>query len=485
MFKSGSPKQWFIGKIPVAIGIGIGLAIAVVVGQFISPSTSESQPAGNTSAPEKRSPGKAQSITAAEAKLTPVNRTLEATGTVNAFELIPVISQAPGRTIIQVLVEEGAGVKAGQPLAILDSSVLRAQLTQARGSVAQAEARLAELRAGSRTEEVTRGEEAVKEAKGDVVQAKGDVVQAKEEVLQAEADVKLIQGRVTSNRFLQEEGAIARDRFNEILNQETNIKSRLAQAKASVRNTEASVRNAEARVRNAEASLTELKRGPRPEIITQAEAQLAQARGQVDVISAQLEDMRVVAPRSGIVAERNARVGDITSSSDRLFTIIENARLELLLKVPETQIGQIKSNQPVRITSDANPDLRLLGRVRNLDPLVDEESRQATVKVDLPRTGGLKPGMFLRGAIVTSAESGVTIPAGAALPQEDGTAIVFVIQSDNTVVSQPVTLGGILPDDRIEILSGLTLGDRVAVKGAPYLKNGDLVEIASESFTTE
>ncbi|MEA5470787.1 efflux RND transporter periplasmic adaptor subunit [Spirulina sp. 06S082] len=471
MFKSGSPKQWFIGKIPVAIGIGIGLAIAVVVGQFISPSTSESQPAGNTSAPEKRSPGKAQSITAAEAKLTPVNRTLEATGTVNAFELIPVLSQASGRKIIQVLVEEGAGVKAGQPLAILDSTVLRAQLTQARASVAQAEARLAELRAGSRTEEVTRGEEAVKEARG-------DVVQAKEEVLQAEADVKLIQGRVTSNRFLEEEGAIARDRFNEILNQETNIKSRLAQAKARVR-------NAEARVRNAEASLTELKRGPRPEIITQAEAQLAQARGQVQLIAAQLEDMRVVAPRSGIVAERNARVGDITSSSDRLFTIIENARLELLLKVPETQIGQIKSNQPVRITSDANPDLRLLGRVRTLDPLVDEESRQATVKVDLPRTGGLKPGMFLRGAIVTSAESGVTIPAGAALPQEDGTAVVFVIQSDNTVVSQPVTLGGILPDDRIEILSGLTLGDRVAVKGAPYLKNGDLIEIASESFTTE
>lgn len=471
MFKSGSPKQWFIGKIPVAIGIGIGLAIAVVVGQFISPSTSESQTAENTTAPEKRSPGKAQSITAAEAKLTPVNRTLEATGTVNAFELIPVLSQTSGRKIIQVLVEEGAGVKAGQPLAILDSSVLRAQLTQARASVAQAEARLAELRAGSRTEEVTRGEEAVKEARG-------DVVQAKEEVLQAEADVKLIQGRVTSNRFLEEEGAIARDRFNEILNQETNIKSRLAQAKARVR-------NAEARVRNAEASLTELKRGPRPEIITQAEAQLAQARGQVQLISAQLEDMRVVAPRSGIVAERNARVGDITSSSDRLFTIIENARLELLLKVPETQIGQIKSNQPVRITSDANPDLRLLGRVRNLDPLVDEESRQATVKVDLPRTGGLKPGMFLRGAIVTSAESGVTIPAGAALPQDDGTAVVFVIQSDNTVVSQPVTLGGILPDDRIEILSGLTLGDRVVVKGAPYLKNGDLVEIASESFTTE
>ncbi|MGK7928436.1 MAG: efflux RND transporter periplasmic adaptor subunit [Spirulina sp.] len=450
MFKSSSPLQWLTDKLPVFIGIGIGLAIAIIFGQFIAPSASESQTASNsTEAPAKRSRGKAQSITATEAQLAPVNRTLEATGTVNAFELIPVLSQATGRQIVQVLVEEGVSVKAGQPLAILDSTVLRAQLTQARASAAQAEARLAELRAGSRAEELARGREGVRIAEAGVTQA--------------QSDLDLIKRRVERNKFLETEGAIARDRLDEILNQEKIAEANLAQAKA--------------RLQDAKATLTELQRGPRPEVITQAQAQLLQAQGQVQLISAQLKDTRVVAPRSGIVAERNARVGDITSSSARLFTIIENGRLELLLNVPETQIGQIQSNQPVRITSDANPDLRLIGRVRTLDPLVDEQSRQATVKVDLPRTKGLKPGMFLRGAIVTSAESGVTIPSGAALPQNDGSALVFLIQSDDSVISQPVTLGAVLSDDRVEVVTGLTPGDRVAVKGAPYLKDGDVVEV--------
>ncbi|MEM9539225.1 MAG: efflux RND transporter periplasmic adaptor subunit [Cyanobacteria bacterium P01_E01_bin.42] len=458
MFKSrSSPLQWLVGKLPVFIGIGIGLAIAVIAGQFMSPSASETQSASNSASnsaetPSERSPGKAQTITAAEARLAPVNRTLEATGTVNAFELIPVLSQATGRQIVQVLVEEGAAVETGQTLAILDSSVLRAQLAQARASTTQAEARLAELRAGSRVEELARGREGVRIAEAGVTQA--------------QSDLELIKRRVERNKFLETEGAIARDRLDEILNQERIAEANLAQAKA--------------RVQDAKETLNELQRGPRPEVITQAQAQLAQAQGQVQLISAQLNDTRVVAPRGGIVAERNARVGDITSSSDRLFTIIENGRLELLLRIPETQIGQIKSNQPVRITSEANPDLRLIGRVRTLDPLVDEESRQATIKVDLPRTGGLKPGMFLRGAIVISAESGVTVPSGAALPQDDGSAIVFVIQSDNTVASQPVTLGAVLADDRVEIVEGLTPGDRVAVKGSPYLKDGDLVAIAEE-----
>lgn len=459
MFKSSSsPLQWLVGKLPVLIGIGIGLAIAVIVGQIISPSVSETQSRSNsasnsTETPTKRSPSKAQSITAAKAKLAPVNRTLEATGTVNAFELIPVLSQATGRQIVQVLVEEGAAVETGQTLALLDSTVLRAQLTQARASTAQAEARLAELRAGSRIEELARGREGVRIAEAGVTQA--------------QSDLALIKRRVERNKFLETEGAIARDRLDEILNQEKIAEANLAQSKA--------------RLQDAKETLNELQRGPRPEVITQAQAQLAQAKGQVQLISAQLKDTRVVAPRGGIIAERNARVGDITSSSTRLFSIIENGRLELLLRVPETQIGQIKSNQPVRITSDANADLRLIGRVRTLDPLVDEQSRQATVKVDLPRTGGLKPGMFLRGAIVTSAESGVTIPSGATLPQSDGSAIVFLIQSDNTVISQPVTLGAVLADDRVEIIAGLTPGDRVAVKGSPYLKDGDLVEIATEN----
>jgi multidrug efflux pump subunit AcrA (membrane-fusion protein) len=51
------------------------------------------------------------------------------------------------------------------------------------------------------------------------------------------------------------------------------------------------------------------------------------------------------------------------------------------------------------------------------------------------------------------------------------------MQADGTVKAQPVKVGEILPGDRVEIKSGLSLGERVVVKGAPFLKDGDRVEV--------
>jgi RND family efflux transporter MFP subunit len=115
--------------------------------------------------------------------------------------------------------------------------------------------------------------------------------------------------------------------------------------------------------------------------------------------------------------------------------------------------------------------------VREIDPVVDEQSRQATVKVDMPATESLKPGMFLRAAITTSSASGLTIPAKAVLPQADGSAIAYRLQGNGTVKAQPVQVGEIMPGERVEIKSGLSPGDRIVVKGAAYLKDGDKVEV--------
>jgi RND family efflux transporter MFP subunit len=185
----------------------------------------------------------------------------------------------------------------------------------------------------------------------------------------------------------------------------------------------------------------------------------------------------VLAPATGQVAERNARVGDVSSSSTKLFTIIQNGRLELLLKVPATDLKQIRPGQSVKIRSETNSKLSIEGKVREIEPLVNEESRQATLRVDLPAEDSLRPGMFLRAKITTSAAQGLTVPSKAVLPQADGSSVVYRVQGDGTVKAQPVKLGEIMSGDRIEIKSGLSMGDRVVVKGAPFLKDGDKVEV--------
>jgi RND family efflux transporter MFP subunit len=263
--------------------------------------------------------------------------------------------------------------------------------------------------------------------------------------------------------MLQVEGAVARDRLDEVINQERSKRSDLEQAQS--------------RLREAQERLKQLVAGPLPEEITQAEAQLDQAKAQMQTYLVQLKDTRIVAPASGKVAERNARVGDVTSASGELFKIIENGRLELLLKVPQTQLSQIRPGQEVQITSDADSQIQLSGSVREIDPILDEKTRQATVKVDLAEIGTLQPGMFLKAVITTGSYTGLSIPAKAIVSQPNGSAIVYVLQPDNTVKALPVQVGEILSGERVEIKSGLSPRDRIVIKGAPFIKDGDKVQV--------
>lgn len=431
------------------LGLILGIILTIIGTKFYIESKSETTPVATPPVEQKKS--STQAITVTEVTLTPINTSLQATGTVAAFELIPVMSQANNLQITQVLADEGDFVTAGQVLAKLDDSVLRAELVQAQASVAQAEARVAELQAGSRPEELQR--------------AKENINFAEAEVRQAQSDLDLAKKKLDRNRMLAAEGAIARDRLDELINQQQLKTYALNKAKA--------------RVREAKQQLIELQKGTRYEVITQAQASLSEARARVKLVMARLKDTQVIAPASGKIAERNARVGDVTSSfnSQNMFTIIEDGRLELQAKIPETQLNQVDVAQSVKITSDTNSKLVLTGKVREIDPTIDQESRQATVNVDLPPSVSLKPGMFLKAEIIASTRNTLTIPMNAVLPKTDGEGTVYVVQPDNTVKSQLITMGELLPNEKVEIKTGLNQGDIVAVKGAAYLKDGDKVTV--------
>ncbi|HEY9635984.1 MAG TPA: efflux RND transporter periplasmic adaptor subunit [Coleofasciculaceae cyanobacterium] len=475
-------RNWLSGGRGVLIGLGAGILLAVggmrLLGSQQPTAPAKKPPTAASSAP-------AQSVTVATVETKSVSRTLEATGSVAAFELIPVSPQATGLQIKEVLVDQGDFVKAGQVMARLDDAVLQAQLTQARGSVAQAEARLTELQAGTRKEEIAQAQARLEQAQARLRQSQASIPrqieQAEAQVASAQARLNLAENRYRSNESLVNQGAVARDRFNEALSDYQSAQASLSEAQqrlAQARNTNnPEIDQLVAAVSEATQQLNQLRAGSRPEAIAQAQAQLVQAKGQVQATTAQLTNTRVIAPVNGKVAQRNARVGDVSSSSTKLFTIIQNGRLELLLKVPETQLKQISPGQDVKITSNKDSKLSLQGKVREIEPLVNEESRQATLKVDIPAEESLRPGMFVRAAIITSAVTGLTLPSKAVLPQADGSAIVYKLQRDGTVKAQPVQLGEIMSGERVEIKSGLSAGDRVVVKGAPYLKDGDKVEI--------
>ena len=72
------------------------------------------------------------------------------------------------------------------------------------------------------------------------------------------------------------------------------------------------------------------------------------------------------------------------------------------------------------------------------------------------------------------------MPIEALLPQTGNKAIAFVVQPDNTVKAQNVVMGEILPEQRVEVVEGLKPGDRIVLKGAAYLKDGDKVAISKD-----
>ena len=441
-----SPKA-SLGNKGLLIGVGLGILLALGATRIFSPTTSnpEAEPV------QVNSPAaQGQTVTVAEVTRENINRTLNVSGTVTAFERTPVMSQAGGLLITEILAERGDFVDRGQVLAKLNDSILSAEKIEAQGAVEQAEAKLDELEAGNRAEEIAR--------------AQSRVTNAQAAVTQAESNLGLVQKRVERNQTLQAEGAISRDRLDEVLNQEQVAQSDLVAAKASLN--------------EARQELAQLESGSRPQTIAAARAELTQAQGRLQKIEAELTNTIITAPSAGIIASRDAKVGQITSNSEQLFSIIQNGRLELRLQVPETLINQIELGQNVLITSNANP-MQISGKVREIDPLIDDSSRQATVKVDLPNNNNLKPGMFLQAAINVDSSPGQAVPIEALLPQS-GKAIAFVLQEDNTVKAQTVEMGEILSEQKVEVIDGLNPGDRIVLKGAAYLKDGDRVIIKNE-----
>ncbi len=396
-------RSWLI---PLLVGTGIGIGIAGVGMTLINRPTAP-KPA---TAPKVIAPPSI-SVTVAPAQLTPVARTLSVTGTVSARDLIPVLPQATGLQIKQILVDEGDSVKQGQTLAVLDNSVLQTQIAQA-----QAE-----------------------------VESNRAVVQQRQAALaQARATLAEASSNLERYRRLAEQGAISRQELETRSTTATTAREAISVAQANIASAEADVRSSIARVQQQQT---------------------------------QLNQTIVRAPASGVIAEQTAQVGDVANSTQKIFSIIQNGSLELQAKVPATNLNQVKINAPTIVTSDFDSRLRLPGKVREIAPLVDPQSREATVRIDLPTTSSLRPGMFASGAITIANVPGIAIPSKAVLPQSDGSAVAFVLTDGDTVRSQKIEVGEVIGQGNVEVVSGLKIGDRVIVAGAGYLEDGDKVQV--------
>jgi HlyD family secretion protein len=217
--------------------------------------------------------------------------------------------------------------------------------------------------------------------------------------------------------------------------------------------------------------------------VASAEANIRSQQSEINRLQTELTRTTVVAPLAGIVAERPASVGDVSSTTTEVVTLIQGNQLELLADVPQAQLTQVSVGAPATVTSSTDANVRVEGTVQEIQPLVDPETRTAQVVIRLPESVRLRSGMFLTAEIQSGQRSGLTIPAKALLPQPDGSVRVYVLGADQTAIARPVEIGARVPGagedgDRVEILQGLESGEQVIVAGASYVQDGDTVTVA-------
>ncbi len=182
---------------------------------------------------------------------------------------------------------------------------------------------------------------------------------------------------------------------------------------------------------------------------------------------------KLLAPSDGVISVRNAVIGAVVSPGQEIFHLVVDNRLEWQAQLGMRNLMQVSEGMQVHVVLPN--DRRVAGRVRQIGPTLDEQTRQGIVYVDLASDPQLRAGMFLRGRFELPPKQGLTVPRQA-LVLRDGFYFVFVLGNDNKVVQTKVQLGG-AASNTIQVTAGLREGDRVVTQGAAFLNDQDTVRV--------
>jgi RND family efflux transporter MFP subunit len=247
----------------------------------------------------------------------------------------------------------------------------------------------------------------------------------------------------------------------------------VAQAKASLDLARANAARGESLVKEgliSSSNLDELRA-----TLTGAEAQLATAEADREAARLRLGFATLAAPDAGVISARTVQPGQIVSSGTDLLRLIRRGRLEWRAELTEGDLGRVRVGTPVELKSPSGQ--LILGKVRAVSPSVDPETRTGILYADLPAPGDLRAGMFAQGQVLLGATSAAVLPRESVVFR-DGFPYVFVASAGRgagfKVEQRRISIGA-QRGDFTEVQGGLKPTERVVVRGAGFLSDGDLV----------
>lgn len=369
-------------------------------------------------------------------------------GTVLPVRTSDVGSAVDGR-LVELPILDGQPVTEGQPIAELLRGLLEIERG---GAVAELDRRrevLAELKAGSRPEEIE---------------------QSRASVAGFEARLAYARGRVARLARLAERG--------------TSTVDELQDAQTELQQIEAQLRGSRAALALAEA-------GPRKEQVAQAAAAVAVQEAAIERIDDQLGKHTIRAPFTGWVIERFTEKGQWLARGGLVARIAQLDRVDVEVQVPEASVSKLRRDAEVRLEFDAAAQRTWIGRVSRIVPQADLRSRSFPVLVTVENivVDGepvLRGGMLARAWLPVGKAEPVTVVPKDALVLGTGTPFVYVVEPtgtaaaggrSGTVRAAAVSLGAAVGGN-VEVRSGLETGLLVVVRGNERLRPGATVTFA-------
>lgn len=385
-----------------------------------------------------------------------------------------------------------------QNIAIAEAKVAssKSRLTGAQQKLLAAQQRLAELKAGSRLEEVEQAEAQVRQSEANLTQAKRDN-ERQSELLAARAIARNQAEQAQTQLAVAEQTLEShRARLRQLKN--GTRPEQLRQAEADVAAAEAEVRTASSEVTSAQASRTgaaqsgqaqirSLLSSPRPEDVAVAEARLEEARRAestarqrlseategLGLSEKRLQETRLLAPFDGIVTQIITEEGGIISPTSSLLKLTRLQKPEIKIDVDEVNLGRLRLGQTAEVTSEAYAGQSFPARVTQVGTQVDTD--RGTVEV---RLSPLNPPSWIRSGqtlsvnlILEAGKEKLVVPVAAVNTVGDrSTALVI----ENGRVARRNVKVGAASAQLLPIQDGLSESDRVILGGSD-LKEGQLV----------
>ncbi len=385
-------------------------------------------------------------------RVEPVKRQGLAVGikTTGQIETLPsqkveVTTPIAGAKVVELLVEPGASVNLGQPVAVVTSPDLVSLRVESQQKLAEGQADLQQAQADLR-----------------LAQQNYDRYQkiAAAEIAQTQSQVSFAQEKYDKDNQLANAGALPRRNALESQTQLAQAKAELAKA-----NSRRDVIEAENQLKRAQTAVTVAKSrinlsNTTYETRLQQLGNSANAKGLVTVTS----------PISGKVADREVTIGQtFEDAGGKLMTIVNDSRVFATANIYEKDLGKVRTGQRVSVKVASLPDRTFTGQIAVIGSVVEGETRVVPVKAQINNLGGvLKPGMFAELEVLTEQASAANLAIpNSAVVDVNGKKQVYV-QNGNAYQGVEVTLGQ-TSGDMVEVKSGLFEGDLIVTQRAPQL----------------